>query len=142
MNVLSRDKQISVLAALCDGLGVRAAARITGVNRGSVAALALKIGRGCSQLHDGKMVGVRTSRIECDELWSYIGRRQARVQRRDPDRDVAGDADTYVALSSSTRAIVAYHTGKRTSDNTDQFIQDLRGRVIGAPEISTDGLHS
>ncbi len=141
MNILSRDKQLSVIAALCDGLGIRAAARITGVNRGTVAALALKIGRGCAALHDGKMVGVRTSRIECDELWSFIGRKQAQVKRTDPDRDVAGDAYTYVALSSSTRAIVAYHTGKRTTDNTDQFIQDLRGRVIGAPEISTDGLH-
>src|SRR3954463_426762 len=100
MNNLPRDKQISVLAALCDGLGVRAAARITGVNRGSVAALALKIGRGCATLHDGKMVGVRTSRIECDELWSYIGRKQARVKRNDRDAAVAGDAYTFVALSS------------------------------------------
>ena len=40
MNILSRDKQIQVIAALCDGLGVRAAARITGVNRGTVGALA------------------------------------------------------------------------------------------------------
>jgi hypothetical protein len=56
------------------------------------------------------MVGVRTSRIECDELWSYIGRKQARVKRSDPDAPVAGDAYTFVAfvaLSSSTRAIVA-----------------------------------
>jgi len=141
MNILSRDKQLAVIAALVDGLGVRAVARITHVNRGTVAALALKIGRGCAALHDGKMVGVRTSRIECDELWSYIGRKQANVKRSDPDRDVAGDAYTFIGLSSSTRAIVAYHTGKRTSDNTDQFIQDLRGRCIGAPEISTDGLH-
>ena len=104
-------------------------------------ALALKVGRGCATLHDGKMVGVRTSRIECDELWSYIARKQARVKRSDPDAPVAGDAYTFVALSSSTRAIIAYHTGKRTTDNTDLFIQDLRGRVLGAPEISTDGLH-
>lgn len=34
---------------------------------------------------------------------------------------------------------LAYHTGKRNSDNTDTFIQDLRQRVIGMPEISTDG---
>lgn len=44
-------------------------------------------------------------------------------------------------MSASTRAIIGYHTGKRTSANTDEFIQDLRSRVIGAPEISTDGLH-
>jgi IS1 family transposase len=43
----------------------------------------------------------------------------------------------YVALASSTRAIIGYLTGKRDSDTTDEFIQDLRGRVIGSPEIST-----
>ena len=53
-----------------------------------------------------------------------------------------GDQYTYVALAhSSTRAIIAYHTGKRDADSTDQFIQDLRARVIGVPEISTDGYH-
>ena len=39
MNILPRDKQIEVIAALCDGLGVRAVSRITGVNRGTVARL-------------------------------------------------------------------------------------------------------
>jgi IS1 family transposase len=31
--------------------------------------------------------------------------------------------------------------GKRDSDNTLEFLHDLRARVIGAPEISTDGFH-
>jgi transposase-like protein len=48
---------------------------------------------------------------------------------------------TYVALSASSRAIVSYLTGKRTTENTDTFIQDIRQRVIGTPEISTDGYH-
>jgi hypothetical protein len=33
MNILSRDKQIEIIAALTEGLGVRASARLTGVNR-------------------------------------------------------------------------------------------------------------
>jgi IS1 family transposase len=48
---------------------------------------------------------------------------------------------TYIALGASSRAILAYRTGKRDGATTDDFIQDLRGRVIGAPEISRDGLH-
>lgn len=56
MNILPRDQQIEVIAALCDGLGVRATSRITGVNRGTVAALALKVGHGCAELHDRMMV--------------------------------------------------------------------------------------
>lgn len=42
-------------------------------------------------------------------------------------------------MSASAKAIISYRTGKRDSENTDLFIQDLRQRVIGAPEISTDG---
>ena len=80
MNILPRDKQIEVIAALCDGLGIRAASRITGVNRGTVAALALKVGRGCAELHDRMMVGLRTSRLELDELWAYVGTKQKHVK--------------------------------------------------------------
>jgi hypothetical protein len=36
MNHLSREKQIEVVAALCEGVGIRTAARLTGVNRGTV----------------------------------------------------------------------------------------------------------
>lgn len=140
MNVLPKSKQVEVIAALVDGLGIRATSRITGVNRGTVAALALRVGCGCAELHDRMMVGVRTSRLECDELWSFIQRKQARVRGTDPDASIAGDTYTFVAISASTRAIVAYRTGKRTSTTTDDFIQDLRQRVIGSPEISTDGL--
>jgi hypothetical protein len=48
---------------------------------------------------------------------------------------------TFVALAASTKAILAYRTGKRDSENTDLFIRDLRERVLGTPEISTDGFH-
>lgn len=139
MNILPREKQIEVIAALCDGLGVRATSRITGVNRGTVAALALKVGRGAAELHDRMMVGLRVSRCELDELWSFVGKKQARVRKNDLAAAAVGDMYTYVGLAASSRAIIAYRTGKRDSGNTHDFIADLRQRVIGLPEISTDG---
>jgi hypothetical protein len=140
VNLLSRDKQIEVIAALCDGLGVRATARITGVNRETVGTLALRVGRGCAELHDRMMVGVRTCRLEIDELWSYVGKKQRRV--RPGEGAGVGDQYTFVGLAASARAIVSYWTGKRDSANTEHFIEDLRGRVIGGPEISSDGFRS
>jgi IS1 family transposase len=140
MNILSRDKQIEIIAALTEGVGVRATTRLTGVDRKTVARLALRIGRGCAELHDRMVVGVRTGRIELDELWAFVGKKQKRVDR--PDHQEFGDQYTYVALSSSTRAILSYHTGKRDAANTDVFIQDLRERVIGAPELSMDGFQA
>ena len=141
MNILSREKQIEVVSALTEGLGIRATARITGVNRETVGNLAFQVGRGCAELHDRMMVGLRVNRIECDELWAYVGHKRNPQKGPASPSPVKGDQYTYVALASSTRAIIGYLTGKRTPETTDQFIQDLRQRVIGAPEISTDGYH-
>jgi hypothetical protein len=66
MNVLSREKQIEVIAALCNGLGIRATARIPGVNRATVGTLALRVGRGCAELHDRMMCARRgSSSVSC-----------------------------------------------------------------------------
>ena len=142
MNNLTHEKQIEIISALCEGVGQRAVSRLTGTDRKTVARLALAAGRGCAELHDRMMVGLHVHRIECDELWAYVGHKrnpQAGPKRR--PSPVMGDQYTYVALASSTRAIIGYCTGKRTAETTDDFIQDLRQRVIGVPEISTDGLH-
>jgi IS1 family transposase len=52
---------------------------------------------------------------------------------------VSGDFYTFIALGSSSRAIITYRTGKRDTGTTQEFIADLRERVLGSPEISTDG---
>ena len=142
MNNLPRDKQIEIIGMLCEGVGQRAVSRLTGTDRKTVARLALAIGTGCAELHDRMMVGLHVHRIECDELWAYVGhkRNPQKGGKRNPS-PVFGDQYTYVALASATRAIIGYRTGKRNERDYDDFIQDLRQRVIGSPEISTDGLH-
>jgi len=141
MNVLDKAKQIEIISALCEGVGQRAVSRLTDTDRKTVARLALRVGRGCAELHDRMMVGLRVNRIECDELWAYVGHKR-NPQRSNPRQSpVFGDQYTYIALASATRAIIGYRTGKRNAATTDDFIQDLRERVIGVPEISTDGLN-
>lgn len=87
------------------------------------------------------MVGLRPARVELDELWSFVAKKQARVDKNELAAAAVGDQYTYVALAASSRAIISYFTGKRDSGNTHAFIADLRQRVIGLPEISTDGFH-
>ena len=101
--------------------------------------LGARVGRGCAELHDRMMVGLRVPRIECDELWAYVGCKQKRVTPRECRRE--GRPVHVRCAGASTKAIIAYRTGKRDSENTDLFIRDLRERVLGTPEISTDGFH-
>jgi IS1 family transposase len=140
MNILTRDKQIEIIAALSEGMGQRAVARVADVDRKTVARLALQVGKGCAELHDRRMVGVRVNRIELDEVWSFVAKKQKRVKQH--EAFAKGDQYVYTALAATQKAIISYRIGKRDGHNTDEFVQDLRGRVLGSPEISTDGWHS
>ncbi|TMI99833.1 MAG: transposase [Alphaproteobacteria bacterium] len=137
MNVLSRDRQIHVIACLTEGMSIRAVERMTGIHRDTIMRLGAKVGRGCAELHYRMVVGIRTGRLELDELWSYVGKKQRHLKRTDGHDK--GDQYTFVGLASASRMIVGYRTGKRDTDTTDEFMADLRERVLGAPEISTDG---
>jgi IS1 family transposase len=83
------------------------------------------------------MNGLRVARIELDECWSFVGKKQKRVERH--EAFAKGDQYVYIAMAGTQKAIISYRVGKRDSENTDLFVHDLRTRVIGAPEISTDG---
>lgn len=139
MNVLSREKQIEVIAALCEGVGIRTASRLPGVNRGTVANLALRVGLGCMELHDRIMVGVRTERLELDEVWSFVGKKQKNVQHH--EIHAKGDQYVFIGMAGTQKAIISWGVGKRNAESTMDFLHDLRSRVIGQPEISTDGFH-
>ena len=98
MNILSRDKQVDIIAALSEGMSIRAVERLTSVHRDTIMRLGARVGRGCAELHDRMMVGLRVPRIECDELWAYVGCKQKRVTRA--NIAVKGDQYTYVALAA------------------------------------------
>lgn len=137
MNILSSEKQIEIIAALCEGVGQRAVTRLTGTDRKTVARLALRVGRGCAELHDRMMVGIRVQRLELDEAWSFVGKKQKNVKRN--ELFAKGDQYVFIGMAGTQKAIISYRVGKRDTDNTAEFIHDLRERVIGLPEISTDG---
>jgi hypothetical protein len=130
MNILPRDKQVAVISALCEGVSVRATARLTGVNRNTILSLGLKVGEGCAILHDRIMRGVQVPRIELDEIWSYIRKKQA--HRKPGDLLELGDCYTFTALAGSAKAILSYRVGKRDGDNCRAFLADLHERVLKA----------
>jgi len=140
MNVLPRDKQVAAISALTEGVSVRATERLTGVNRGTILSLGVRVGEGCMKLHSAMMRGLHVNRIELDEIWSYVGKKQRLV--KPDDSDMVGDQYTFIALADTAKAIITYRTGKRTAINTQAFMDDLRARVVGCPEISTDGFNA
>jgi IS1 family transposase len=140
-NVLLRDKQIAVVNALAEGCSMRSASRLMGVDRETVGTLLARVGEGCASLLDQTMVNLPCKRLEIDELWAFVGKKQRNVRSTD-DRSTVGDTWTYVAIDAETKLVPSFLVGKRDAAHTNAFIADVASRLRDRVQISTDGLHT
>lgn len=136
MNILPFEQQCAVIGALTEGTSIRAVERMTGIHRDTIMRLAARVGLGAVKFHDRTVHSVQVPRIELDEIWSFVGKKQRNCNRAEVTK---GDQYIYIALAATTKAILSYRVGKRDFENTSLFAADLRDRVVNAPEISTDG---
>jgi len=140
-NALPREKQIAVVNALVEGCSIRSAERMTGVNRETIGTLLVRVGNGCAELLDETMRDLPCKRLELDELWAFVGKKQRHVNETD-DASQVGDTWTYVAIDSETKLVPSFLVGKRDAESTRAFIADLAPRLRDRVQISTDGLRT
>ena len=137
-NVLPRSRQIAVLSALVEGVSVRGTERLTGVSREAILSLLVRVGNGCAAILDERMRDLPCERLEIDELWSFVQKKQRHV--KEGDSATFGDTWTYVAIDATTKLVPCFLTGKRNVETTNTFIADLASRLRYRVQISTDGL--
>ncbi len=137
MNVLPEGTRVRVLSALVEGNSLRATERMTEACRPAITRLLLNVGDGCRRLHDALMRELACDVLELDEIWCFVGKKEARLQPDDPPE--FGDAYTWVALDAVSKLVPAYRVGKRSTPDAHAFARDLRARVLGAPQVTTDG---
>lgn len=96
-NVLRQEKKEAVIRCLVDGSSIRSTERITGVHRDTVMRLALRSGAGCHTLMDDELRGLDCKKIQVDEIWGYVGKKQRHIGPED-DQGQCGDFWTWVGL--------------------------------------------
>jgi IS1 family transposase len=138
MNVLSDAVRVMIIMFLIEGMSIRAIERMTQVNRETIMSLLLQVGEGCVRLHNQLVRDLHNTRIiQLDEQWSFIFKKQKRVKDGDPSD--FGDMWLFLALDADSRLVISFLSGKRTEQNTQALVQDVRDRVPGHVQISTDG---
>src|SRR5258708_18957485 len=138
-NILPKAKQIAVLNSLVEGVSVRSTERMLDVSRETVLSLLVRVGEGCAELHDRMMRDLPCQRIECDEIWGFVQKKQRHVTPED-DAAAVGDTWTFVGIDADRKLIPAYRVGKRDAQTTHAFVSDLASRMRNMVQISTDGL--
>ena len=137
MNVLPFPKRVIAIRALCDGNSIRGTSRIIGADKNTIMWLGRDVGEGYARLHDELFLGIRCNYLEVDEAWSFVMKKQKQVSPRDPAE--YGDQYAYLALDADRKSIISYVLGKRNERTTATFAADLRSRILGKPQITTDG---
>jgi IS1 family transposase len=140
MNRLDSVHRVRVVAALVEGNSIRSTSRMTGIARNTITKLLVEIGAACSEYLNKALVGLPCKRIQCDEIWSYVGCKQKNVTLERAEREICGDVWTWVAIDAETKLICTWLVGKRDADCATQFIQDLASRLKHRVQLTTDGL--
>ena len=131
---------MQILGLMVEGMSMRSITRITGASLNTVAKLLRDGGEAADAHHHENLRDVRAAHVECDELWSFVYSKAANVERAKAAPEAAGDVWTFTALDAASKLILSYLVGPRDGVAARDFMEDLRGRVLGRPQISTDGL--
>jgi len=138
MNRLTNSERTRIVAALIEGNGIRATARMTGNSPVTVLKLLADIGTVCAAYHDAHVRNLRVRRLQADEIWCFVG---AKAKNTKPETKAEGWGDvwTWVAIDSDTKLVVSYLVGGRDGGWAMDFMQDCANRVHGRLQLTTDG---
>jgi transposase-like protein len=96
------------------------------------------MGAACVAHHNAAVRGVKTNRVQCDEVWSFCYAKAKNVPEEKKDTG-AGDVWTWTAIDADSKLILSYLCGGRDASWACQFMEDLASRVTTRIQITTDG---
>jgi IS1 family transposase len=96
------------------------------------------MGATCRAYHDANVRGLKCRRVQCDEIWSFVGAKDKNVL---PDEQGFGRGSiwTWTALDAESKLIAAYHVGTRDAGCAYEFMTDLADRLASRIQLTTDG---
>ena len=139
MNKLPAAKRVMILTMLVEGMSMRSISRTVGVSINTVSKLLVEAGEACAAYHDEAVRDVSATRVQCDEIWSFIYAKEKNAPRAKSAPPEAGDVWTWTALDADSKLIVSYEVGDRSGETAMEFMDDLRPRLANRVQLTTDG---
>ncbi len=138
MNRLPLETRAKIIGMLVEGNSLRATSRLCDVSINTVTKLLLDVAEGAAKYHDENVRDVRVRRLQCDEIWCFVGAKKKNVK---PAQDALGWGDvwTWTAIDAETKLCVSYLVGGRDAGWAMDFMQDCANRIRGRVQVTTDG---
>lgn len=140
MNKLTDARRSAVIGALCEGMSIRATCRLTGTAKGTVLRLLAEIGQAAQEYQNATLVALNSKRVECDEIWSFVGAKESNTAPEYRGTAERGDAWVWTAIDADSKLAVCWQVGPRDAESAKALMEGVAARVAGRVQISTDGL--
>lgn len=138
MNKLPIFKKVQIINLLVEGSSLRAASRIADVSINTVTKLLVDVGRACEIFHDEKVKNLKSTKIQADEIWSFVGSKEKNTSVENKEKGY-GDIWTWTAIDADSKLIVSWAVGDRTAVTGSQFMNDVAARLANRVQLTTDG---
>ncbi|MCC7509945.1 MAG: DDE-type integrase/transposase/recombinase [Planctomycetes bacterium] len=138
MNKLPKEKRVQILTALVEGVSMRAVTRMAGVSINTVTKLLVDAGKAALEFNERTMTNLKLKRIQCDEIWSFVGMKEKNVPAERKGQGV-GDVWTWTAIDAETKLVPCWLIGTRDAGCATEFMQDLASRLAHRVQLTTDG---
>ncbi len=137
MNRLSVEKRAKAIGTLVEGNSINATCRMLGVGKHTVLRLLESAGIACAAFHDSYVRNVRVRRLQCDEIWSFVGAKAKNV-KPDTQPEGWGDVWTWTGIDADTKLCLSWLVGGRDAGWAYDFMRDCAERIKGRVQLTTD----
>jgi len=142
MNRLDPKERAQILHMLCEGMAIRAVARITGKSKNTISKLLVDAGKVCSAYQDAQFRNLDTRRVEVDEIWSFVYAKKKNVATAKAAPEGAGDVWTWTAIDADSKLVMSWLVGGRDGEYALSFMDDLKSRLANRVQLTSDGHRS
>jgi IS1 family transposase len=139
MNEFRSNRRVQIINCLVEGNSIRSTERMTGTHRDMICRLLVEVGESCAALMDEQMRELPCRRLQVDEIWAFVQKKQRQVTPAD-DRSRVGHQWTFVALDAETKLVPVHRVGKRDLPTAIAFMDDLAGCLSNRVQLSSDAL--
>jgi IS1 family transposase len=139
MNRLDLKTRRQIVAALVEGCSIRSICRMTGAAKGTVLKLVRDLGEACSDYQDKALRGLKSERVQCDEIWSFCYAKDRNVPRSMEGQPGVGSVWTWTALDADSKLMISYFVGDRSARSACRFMTDVASRLDRKVQLTTDG---
>lgn len=101
--------------------------------------LLVDVGAARSDYQNRTLRNLPGKRVQCDEIWAFVGSKAQNTSEDDKAVGTAGDVQTWTAVNADTKRIPCWMVGGQHSGFSNLLTDDLASRLTNRVQLTTNG---